>query len=73
MSPPIRPTPSRVLTDERLRALAPLPPRKRLAAVLLWLFECDILDDADYGMAVCRAVGEDDDVDTVGEEGGPLC
>jgi hypothetical protein len=71
--PPMHPTPNRVLTDERLRALAPLTPQKRLATVLLWLFEGDILDDADYGLAICRAIGQSgDDVDDA-EEGGPLC
>lgn len=64
--------PDSILTDARLAQLEPLTPRKRLAVALLWLYEADILDEVDYGVAVARAMHEPIVVDA-GEEGGPLC
>lgn len=63
-------SPTEVITDEVLDAVAPLSPRKRLVVLLLRLYQADILDETEYAMAVCRAVA---DPPPVSEEGGPLC
>lgn len=66
-------SPTNVITDDVLDGLAPLSPRKRLAVLLLRLYQYDILDETEYGMAVCRAVVDPPADADAGEEGGPLC
>lgn len=66
-------SPTEVITDDVLDAIAPLSPRKRLVMLLLRLYQADILDETEYGMAVCRAVSDPAPPLDVDKEGGPLC
>lgn len=56
-----------ILTDAYLEQLLAVSPDKRLALMLLWLFDADILDSAGYVHAV--TAGHTPEAD----EGGALC
>lgn len=56
-----------ILTDAYLEQLLAVSPDKRLALMLLWLFDADILDSAGYVHAVTAGHAPEAD------EGGALC